>query len=107
MKTLAAVFFILSGFSFIMPAAAQVQCPAGVAGYWPMDVDGTEVVTNTPGALVGNVSFGAGQAGQAAYIDGDVGSYIDAGSSAALSLAGASAMPGRCKRHECIGLGLP
>jgi Concanavalin A-like lectin/glucanases superfamily/Thrombospondin type 3 repeat len=68
-------------------AWASGSCPAGLVGYWPLDTDGTEVVHQFPGALIGNVSFASGVVGQSASFDGN-GSYIDAGFQPALSAFG-------------------
>ncbi len=58
--------------------AETQSCPRGTIAYWPFDGDVNEAVNVLPGQIIGNVSFAAGQVGQAASFDGDL-SYVDAG----------------------------
>lgn len=62
--------------TFHVPVVAQ--CPSGTLAQWPLDGDPNEAVNSFVGQINGNVSFVAGQVGQAARFDGNF-SYIDAG----------------------------
>ena len=65
------------------------SCPADIAGYWPLDTNGDEVINGLPGNLAGTVYFQNAVVGGGALLLGD-GSYIDAGAHPELTTFGGS-----------------
>ena len=63
-------------------AGTCVDCapvPAGLAGWWPAERDGSDRLGLNPGQVHPGVAFHSGRAGEAFYFDGSPESYVDVG----------------------------
>ena len=67
----------------ITSAAGCTPVPPGVVSWWRGEGDASDQEGSNPGVLQGGVTFGAGEVGQAFYLDGSSG-YIDVPNSSSL-----------------------
>ncbi len=68
-------------------AEVCVDPPAGLAGWWPADGNGRDVVGGNDGALMGGATFAPGKVGQAFSLNG-VDAFVNAGNAANLHVTG-------------------